>query len=354
MGNREGAWGSILKGARGRGAVALLLAGLGLLPLGLQASYPTSEDFQKPLEVIAFGSCNDEDNPQDYWPAILAKEPDLWVWMGDNIYGDSRRAEVIEGKYRRQFEATEYKAFREAVPIVGTWDDHDFGENDAGSWYPLRAETQQLALDFFEEPEGTVRRRQEGIYTSYLFGPEGKQVQLILLDTRYHMTRPGPEGDLLGEEQWNWLASELRGDDPQVTIIGTSIQFVAEDQGYEKWANFPKSRARMQELITGSGREGVIFISGDRHLHELSCWRSEALAYPLYDLTSSGLTHTWETFPGEPNRWRLAGPSTRRGFGIVRLDWSKTPVLISLEIQGLDGSLVLTHSFERGLLGAGN
>ncbi|MGF1448559.1 MAG: alkaline phosphatase D family protein [Opitutales bacterium] len=325
-----------------------------LVPRSVEAYYPTAEDFQKPLEVIAFGSCNDEDKPQDYWPSIAAVEPDVWIWMGDNIYGDSRQAEVIEGKYTRQFEAGPYVRFREAVPIIGTWDDHDFGENDAGSWYPLRATTQQLALDFLEEPAGTVRRQQGGLYTAYRFGPEGRQVQVILLDTRYHMTRPGPEGDLLGEAQWRWLESQLRSEAPEVTILGSSIQFVAEDQGYEKWARFPKSRQRMVDLIARSGRAGVLFISGDRHIHELSCWRAEALPYPLYDLTSSGLTHTWESFPGEPNRWRLAGPNNRRGFGVVRLDWSKEPVLITLEIQSLDGTVVLTHSFERGLLTGGN
>ncbi|MEM1358390.1 MAG: hypothetical protein AAGF89_09335, partial [Bacteroidota bacterium] len=42
------------------------------------------EDF-----VIAFGSCNNQRRAQDYWPVIGEKKPDVWLWLGDNIYSDT-------------------------------------------------------------------------------------------------------------------------------------------------------------------------------------------------------------------------------------------------------------------------
>ena len=78
-----------------------------------------------------------------------------------------------------------FKALRESVPILATWDDHDFGVNDGGSDYPKKVESQQIFLDFFGDPEDSPRRKRPGVYDARVFGPEGKRVQVIMLDTRY-------------------------------------------------------------------------------------------------------------------------------------------------------------------------
>ncbi|MGF1483518.1 MAG: alkaline phosphatase D family protein [Opitutales bacterium] len=350
LGFREKAWGmspvSVILG--------LTCACFGLYPESAAARYPTSAEFQKPLEIIAFGSCNDQDDPQPFWPVVEAAGPDLWIWLGDNIYADTRDLTLFRKKYALQSAVPEYARFRENVPIIGTWDDHDFGENDAGSEYPHREAAQALALDFLDEPPDSPRRTQAGLYASYRFGPEGQQVQVILLDTRYHMTTPAKDSTLLGEAQWAWLEARLNEVPAEITILGSSIQVVSDEHPWESWARHPHERARLVKTLAKSGREGVFFISGDRHIHELSCWRKAGLGYPLYDLTSSGLTHAWESFEGEANRWRLAGPSNQTGFGLIRIDWEKSPIVITLEVRKTDGSLKFSHSFERPRLSAGN
>jgi len=42
-----------------------------------------------PIERIAFGSCAKHWQPQPIWEAIIAKKPDLFLFLGDNIYGDT-------------------------------------------------------------------------------------------------------------------------------------------------------------------------------------------------------------------------------------------------------------------------
>ena len=106
------------------------LLSLALCPLAT-AHHPS--DFDSQLEVIAFGSCNRQFLPQPLWPVIAENQPDLWIWGGDNIYGDSKDASVIEAKYQEQLSNPNYAAFRKQFPIVGTWDDHDYGWNDAHS-----------------------------------------------------------------------------------------------------------------------------------------------------------------------------------------------------------------------------
>ena len=150
--------------------------------------------------------------------------------------------------------------------------------------------------------------------------PEGKRVQVILLDTRYFrtsplarnaralMTRgpyvpdPDPNSTVLGEDQWRWLAEQLRVP-AEVRLIASSIQVVAEDHGWEKWMNFPHGLERLFRLIRDSGADGVILLSGDRHLAELSMMDA-GVGYPIYDLTSSGLNQAARAWKPNPSRAR--------------------------------------------------
>jgi alkaline phosphatase D len=71
------------------------------------------------------------------------------------------------------------------VPVLAVWDDHDYGANDAGAEYPMKAESQRMFLDFFGVAGDSPRRRRPGIYDARVFGPPGRRVQVILLDLRY-------------------------------------------------------------------------------------------------------------------------------------------------------------------------
>lgn len=283
---------------------------------------------------IAFGSCNREDLPQPLWPEIAAQDPQLFIWLGDNIYGDTYDMAVMRAKYEQQLRNPHYRQFIRAVPVIGTWDDHDYGLNDGGREYTARAASQQVTLDFLGEPEGTARRRQEGIYASYTYGPADRQIKVILLDTRYHRDPIGSNGTVLGDAQWQWLESELRNSTARVHVVASSIQVIAEDHRFEKWANFPTERERLFRLIGESGARNVVFLSGDRHIAELSRLDHPAVDYPLYDLTSSGLTHTWSTAHPELNRYRDGDLVIALNYGLLDVDWAAW----RLRLQVLDAS----------------
>jgi len=122
----------------------------------------------------------------------------------------------------------------------------------------------------------------------YTFGPLGRQVKLILLDNRYFADEPGPEADILGESQWDFLRTELNSSTAHFTLIGSGTQMLALDQRFENWGNFPRSRSRLLEMIRESHKGGVILLSGDRHIHEISVVNDESVRYPLIDFTASG------------------------------------------------------------------
>lgn len=309
----------------------------------LLAKFPA--DFSQPLEVVAFGSCSRDELPQPLWPVITEHAPDLWIWGGDNIYADwyapptGERVQYsidrawVTKRYAAQFNRPDYAAFRQQFPILGTWDDHDFGRNNAGASFALKEVTRDLALNFMQVPIGDPRWTREGLYGAYDFGPEGQMTKVILLDNRYFAT--GAKADqpsLLGEAQRAWLAKTLRASKADLHLIVSGTQVVSAEHRWEKWADYPEDRAWLLEQIAASETLTVL-LSGDRHIHEISVLRDIELDYPLADITSSGLTHAWESFEGEPNQHREGTVFTGLGFGLLRIDWSGETPTVAMEIR---------------------
>lgn len=319
------------------------------------------------LSRIAFGSCAVQDDPQPIWSQILGMRPQLFLFIGDNIYGDTSEMEEMREKYRQLASIPGFARLRRLVPIMATWDDHDYGLNDGGAEFEQRAASQKEFEDFWRVPADSPRRKREGVYDASIFGPPGNRVQVILLDTRYHRSplKPRPEGmpgvgryvpddnpgkTLLGAEQWRWLGEELRRP-AEVRLIASSIQVVAEDHGWEKWMNLPRERERLFGLIRETKANGVIFLSGDRHLAELSMMDG-GVGYPLYDLTASGMnnaSHVWR--PYEENRHRVGTMNWGDNFGLLTIDWKQVDPVISMQIRDLDGEINIQRKIRLSTIG---
>lgn len=302
---------------------------------------------------IAFGSCSHQDDSVQMWKDVLQQNPDLWIWLGDNIYGDTQDMALMEGMYDLQKQHPDYQKLLKSCPVIGTWDDHDYGTNDGGKFFAKRKESRELALAFLDVPASASVRKREGLYQAFEYGSGNKKVKVIMLDTRYFRDTlqagsgvqryvPNEQGDVLGETQWKWLRHELATSDARLHIIGSSIQFIAEEQGFEKWANFPKARKRMLDLLTELKPSNTIFITGDRHIAEVSKMTLPGLPYPLYDFTSSGLTHTWEESEPEANPYRVGELIIQKNFGIININWNDHLPLLELQVRGLENSLYLS------------
>jgi len=297
--------------------------------------------------TLAFGSCSKPSLPQPLWEPVRALAPDAWAWLGDIVYADTDDIEKTRALYAAQAARSDYATLVASTRVVGIWDDHDYGRNDAGSDYGSRVESQAALLDFLAEPAASPRRKQRGTYASYTFGEGRRRVKLILLDGRYHRDRPGPTADTLGAEQWTWLEGELKAGSAELTVIASSYQLVSEQHPNEKWADFPAARRRFLDLLARPDAPGVVLLSGDRHFAELSRMENPALGYPLHELTSSGLTHSYQ-HADEANRFRQGDLYRQKNFGVVRVDWPKGTV--TLEARGEGGLIALTQTFPLSLL----
>lgn len=294
--------------------------------------------------TIAFGSCNKHDLPNLLWDDIEATNPDVWIWGGDIIYADTDDMTELRSVYKAQDEVAGYKSLKSKVPVIGSWDDHDYGLNDGGVEFSAKQESQQELLNFLDVAKDSPRRNQEGIYATHNYSsPKGK-IKVIVLDTRYFRTAVTPdtetdkrlkpntygEGTILGEAQWEWLANELTTSSSDFNVIVSSIQLLSNEHGFEGWGNFPHEVDRFKALILDSNAKGVIVLSGDRHISEFSKTKVEGMTYALIDFTSSGLTHAYSKFSGEANPFRVGKVVSTESFGILEFDFNKGEVIFKM------------------------
>jgi alkaline phosphatase D len=318
------------------------------------------------LTRIGFGSCAEGGKEQTIWEAVLAAKPELFLFLGDNIYGDTRDMAVLRAKYAQLARQPGFAKLRDTTPIAATWDDHDFGEDDAGADYPQKEASRQVFFDFWGEPADSPRRARDGVYASYVFGPPGKRVQVILLDLRYNRTplvkpepgarsyrsrawarykkglevpgpyarNPDPKATMLGERQWQWLERQLETP-AEVRLIGSSVQVLADFPAWEGWSLFAHDQQRLIELIRRTRADGVVFLSGDMHYAELSKLDVN-VPYTLWDLTSSGLTEVWPA--ATPNANRVSDVIHEPNFGLIEIDWQGTETTVTLSVVDQRGT----------------
>lgn len=304
-----------------------------------------------PLSRIAFGSCANQTMPQPIWDAVLAYRPQLFLFVGDNCYGDfnSADANALRKAYAEAGAVPGYAKLRDTVSHLAVWDDHDYGANDGGVDFVHKAISKEIFLDFWNAAATDVRRRREGIYDSRIVGPPGMRVQIILLDVRWfrsplkitdqrgapgkerYLPDPDPAKTMLGPEQWAWLVEELKKP-AEVRLLVSSTQMLAEGHGWERWGNFPLEKQKLVDTIRASGAKGVVLLSGDRHIGALYRETHPGL-YPLHEITSSGLNMVyWAAKEPGPNR--IGALYAAANFGVVDIDWWERKVTLALRDEG--------------------
>lgn len=315
-------------------------------------------------QKILFGSCSHQDKDMPIFNAINREQADLFIFLGDNIYGDTTNMAELNNKYQKLAANEGFQQLRQQTQTIAIWDDHDYGENDAGLEFSHKEQSKKIMLDFWQEPKNSIRYTQKaGIYTSYLIGEENEQVHIIMPDLRWNRTplnsvdlltynlsrKPknmGPyspvtqaNATMLGETQWQWLEQELQKP-AKITIIASSLQLLPEFTGWESWANFPKERQRLLDLIEKHQVNGVIIISGDTHWSEVSKV-SEALDYPLWEITSSGLTEKWKDV--SPNKHRVGHFNHQVNYGEISINWKLDDPSITLRLKDKVGQTLNQH-----------
>lgn len=305
----------------------------------------------------------------------MATEPDLFLFMGDNIYTSSDDAKVITEQYRQLNQIPGYREARQKIPFMATWDDGDYGTNNGGADAPTKAAAQQAFLQYWDPSRSLIPPGREGIYHSRTLGGlhtggggrrrsrrpvriQGPAVHVIMLDTRSFRsplkTEVDPEtqkvknlpnndrsATVLGSAQWAWLENELKKP-AELHIVVSSIQLIATEHPFEKWANFPRERERFLQLVAKTKPKNLLVLSGDRHMGSFA--RTEIKGWgTLYDITASSINRP-SSLPPEMDPSYLVPSYNQENFGLAQIDWRKKT--LTLEIRDLKGQVVKDHEIK--------
>ena len=310
------------------------------------AAQPSSDVWR-----LSVGSCANQKLPQPIWQTILAERPNIHIFGGDNVYASERPWSLaqLQEAYALAAQQSGMAQLMRSVPYMAMWDDHDYGLNDGGAEFADKQASKQALLDFFRYPANHALRSRDGLYDAQIIVQNTtagqRRIQVILLDTRWHRSPlarplipglpgqeryipdPSPEKTMLGQAQWQWLEAQLR-EPAQVRLIYSGIQVLADGHGWERWGNLPRERQKLIDMIARTKAQGVIFLSGDRHIGAI--YRDTSGAYPLWEMTSSGLTHAWaQASEAGPNR---IGDLVRANhYGLVDVNLAKSEVHLQLK-----------------------
>ena len=241
---------------------------------------------------IAFGSCLDQELPQPIWKTIEGESIDSFIFLGDNVYGDSVDGKLDKMKLAYNKQEKMIPSWLKEKDLFYIWDDHDYGVNDGGLEYKYKKEAQQLYLDFWNSKKDDKRRSQEGTYFNSIINIDDLKLNIIGLDTRYFRSSTKNRQDgyepldkenitMLGKDQWTWLYDAL-SNEADLIILLSSVQVLPTIHQFEKWEIFPNERVKLLNALENIKTKTII-LSGDRH-------RAGVYEYgDIVEITSSSL-----------------------------------------------------------------
>lgn len=311
---------------------------------------------EAPDFTMAVGSCafiNEQayDRPGDpyggdyqIFDTIVKKNPDLMLWLGDNIYlreADLDSYHSVLHRYRHTRSVREIQNLLRHCPNIAIWDDHDFGPNDANGSYIHKDWTLNAFKHFWPNPSYGLGQQaeQEGITTQLQFS----DVEIFLLDNRYHRTSKDSIAEIaptiLGETQRNWLLQALKQSQAPFKLIAVGGQFLNSEAVFENFANYSAERELIIREIERLDIRGVVFLTGDRHCGELSVLELKN-GNMIYDLTVSPLTSKAYDMSKEPNKHRVDGTITSvRHFATLGFTGKRKHRVLTMNIYDGSGKL---------------
>jgi phosphodiesterase/alkaline phosphatase D-like protein len=253
---------------------------------------------------IAFTSCVNHNKfpEQPQWRDIANQKPDYLFLLGDNIYMDYFQLffnkeklgkpskyekdvfeKIMAEKYRKQWSEPNFSALVAEMEgrVFGTWDDHDFGWNNAWG-NEVKPEIKEISRRLFHENMKCSTNLPEIYYHVDI-----EHARAIFLDNRFYADAPKtPGAKMLGDKQFEFLKEKLNHD-KKYTIICAGLTLT---YGGDNWAEFTDEYNRFCDLV--EGKKNVLFLAGDIHKNKFAPPSAPGRfrpRRPCYEIVSSGL-----------------------------------------------------------------
>ncbi|MGH7494763.1 MAG: alkaline phosphatase D family protein [bacterium] len=282
---------------------------------------------------LAFGSCVrfQMNRIQPVWSTIHALAPDLFFWLGDNIYGDATDPDILREEYRRQRDVHSLQPLLAGISNLAIWDDHDYGLNNHNRTHPGKAEALAVFKEYWANPSYGLED-EPGVFFRHAHG----QVDFFFLDGRYSRDPNKSSNDssksMLGKKQFEWLKAGLKNSRATFKLlISGSGWTLAKGEAGDSWAAFLSERNALFDFIRDHAVSGVVLLSGDTHVGELNVipW-SQNGGYDFYELASSPLSQRPSSAWLQRRPERRIRPVYAYGdnFGVIDFVFGDVPKLV--------------------------
>lgn len=220
---------------------------------------------------VAFAGCARTGSNAAVFDTIRNLEPDLFINLGDLHYGDvmENSLDAFSNLYDVTLSQPGQAALYRSTPIAYTWDDHDFGPNDAASDSPSR----QAALLSYRESVPHYEFALDGLDAAITQAFTIGRVRFILTDSRSardpKTEADGPSKTMLGRDQLAWFLSELSEASQRYPVIVwvTSVPWIADsEEGADHWGGYAAEREQIAAAIADLEIGGLIVLAGDAHM----------------------------------------------------------------------------------------
>lgn len=311
-----------------------------------------------PALKIALGSCayiNEEkyDRPgKSYgsrygiFETIAEDNPDMMLWLGDNIYlreVDWFSRTGIMRRYTHTRSLPELQNLLAVANHYAIWDDHDFGPNDATRTFPFREETLDAFKLFWANNNYGVNDL-GGITSAIEYG----DAHFFFLDNRWHRSEYDMvtiEEQMLGKAQIDWLIELLKYSRAPFKFVAVGSQILNTAAVYENYANYEEERSILLNRIAQEGITGVVFLTGDRHHTEMSVIEIDGIK--IYDLTVSPLTSGTHNPGSEVNVLRIEGSLVNEhNFGLLYITGARNERVVDFEIKSATGKKLWSYQIK--------
>jgi alkaline phosphatase D len=215
---------------------------------------------------LAMTSCESDINLADRsWQAVSRASVDLVAQLGDNAYIDSTDPHRHRGKFYSHRANPAYRHVTRGTSTLAIWDDLDFaGDNTDGT------ETgKQGALKAFQSLWANPTYGESGNPGVY-FKTSWGDIDLFMLDVRYHRSPNDAADDeqetMLGALRLRWLKRELSASRAAFKLLASGSQWHSKGKPFDSWSGYLHGRNDIFDFIRANAIEGVVLLSGDRHL----------------------------------------------------------------------------------------
>ncbi|MGE4618966.1 MAG: alkaline phosphatase D family protein [Planctomycetota bacterium] len=316
---------------------------------------------KKGRATLVFGSCA---SPKHYgkneiWQQIGAKEPHALVLIGDTPYIDTTDLTRQRAAYRKFWQQPPIATLIRRIPVLATWDDHDYGKNDSVGTIPGRENSRQAFSEY--HALGTIGDGVgAGIYSKHSMGP----IDLFILDTRWFgQTEPSPfdkdKPTLLGSSQWKWLQQGLEESRAPFKIITCGMIFngSVRPNKTDHWGYYPHERQALFDLIKENAISGVLMVTGDIHrCRHLSYPPEEGAGYRLDEWITSPLANTVIGSANAPHPSLVFDGGEKNVFLYIEADATAAEPQMRCQLIRGTGEVIHQKSYKRGdlVMPAGN